>query len=181
MVRQLAADSPSGIKKGRTHADHFVVMNDPETLLAKASDILGASETLVAAGIFGLQDNYLALTADGAVGSAALGGGAVENVAGMHVARDLNAAAHGVTVRMLVAVTASHIHVLDWQTGSGPTRLLRSFERAGTAVEVKKFGLSRRLQLHDRVSGDALALTGSASRLSAEAKGDKAVLAALAR
>jgi hypothetical protein len=57
-----------------------------------------AGESLVAAGIFGLQDNYLALTAGG---------------------------------------------------------------------------------LQDRVSGDALALTGSDSPFSAEAKGDKAVLAVL--
>jgi hypothetical protein len=59
-------------------------------------------------------------------------------------------------------------------------RLLRSFDRGDTAVEVKKFGLSRRLHLHDRISGESIALTGSASALSAEAKGDKAVLAGLA-
>jgi hypothetical protein len=98
----------------------------------------------------------------------------------MHAARDLNAKSHGVTLRMLLVVTPRQIHVLDWQTGSGPTRLLRSFDRGSTIVEVKKFGLSRRLHLQDRISGDSLALTGSASALSAEAKGDKAVLSALA-
>ena len=80
---------------------------------------------------------------------------------------------------MLVAVTRTHIHVLDWITGSGPTQLLRSFDRSDTAVEIKKFGLSRHIHLQNRVSGDALGLTGSTSPISAEAKGDKAVLAAL--
>ncbi len=98
----------------------------------------------------------------------------------MHVARELNAENHGVTVRMLLAVTPTQLHILDWQTGSGPTRLLRTFPRATTSVEVKKFGLSRRLHLTDRNSGESLALTGSASALNAEAKGDKAVLKALA-
>ncbi len=158
-------------------------MNDPEALRAKAAVVLGAAEAIVAAGIFGMQDNYLALTAGGVVGGTVGGSGAtgvIGNVAGMHAARDLNAKSHGVTLRMLVVVTASQIHILDWQTGSGPTRVMRSFDRGNTTVEVKKFGLSRRLHLQDRVSGDSLALTGSASALSAEAKGDKAVLAALA-
>jgi hypothetical protein len=158
-------------------------MNDPEALRAKAALVLGGAETILAAGIFGMQDNYLALTAGGVVGGTVGGSGAtgvIGNVAGMHVARDLNAQSHGVTLRMLLAVTPTQIHILDWQTGSGPTRLLRSFERSSTTVEVKKFGLSRRLHLQDRISGDPLALTGSASALSAEAKGDKAVLAALA-
>ncbi len=158
-------------------------MNDPEALRAKAALVLGGAETILAAGIFGMQDNYLALTAGGVVGGTVGGSGAtgvIGNVAGMHVARDLNAQSHGVTLRMLLAVTPTQIHILDWQTGSGPTRLLRSFERSSTTVEVKKFGLSRRLHLQDRISGDSLALTGSASALSAEAKGDKAVLAALA-
>ena len=158
-------------------------MNDPEALRAKASAILGVPEPIVAAGIFGLQDSYLAVTAGGVAGSSVLGGVANDvlgNVAGMHAARALRADAQGVTVRMLVAVTPTHIHVLDWITGSGPTQLLRSFDRATTSVEIKKFGLSRRLHVHDTVSGDSLALTGSTSAISAEAKGDKAVLAALA-
>jgi hypothetical protein len=158
-------------------------MNEPEQLQAKAAAVLGADEPVVAAGIFGLQSSYLALTAGGVVGSAALGGGAggvAGNAIGMHAARELHADAQGVTVRMLVAVTPTHIHVLDWVTGSGPTRLLRSFDRAGSGVEIKKLGLSRRLNLHDTVSGDALPLTGSVSPISPEAKGDKAVLAALA-
>jgi hypothetical protein len=155
-------------------------MNDPETLRAKAADILGDGESLVAAGIFGLQDNYLAVTAGGVVGSTLLGGGLLGDAAGIHGGRAVNASSQGVTVRMLVAVSPTHIHVLDWLTGSGPTRLLRSFDRGNTTVEIKKFGLSRRVHLQDRVSGEALSLTGSNSRISAEQKGDKAVLAALA-
>jgi hypothetical protein len=158
-------------------------MNDPATLTAKANSVLGASEPFVAVGIFGLQDNYLALAAGGSFGNAVAGGvigGAIGNAAGMQLGRELNAQAKGVSVRMLVAVTPTRIHVLDWVTGSGPTRELRSFDRANTDVEVKKFGLSRHLHLHDRRTGDELKLTGSTSALSAEARGDKAVFAALA-
>ena len=153
-------------------------MNDPQTLRAKAASVLGATEPLEAVGIFGLQSNYLALTAGGVVGSTV--GGELGNLAGMHAARELDAASKGVSVRMLVAVTATHIQVLDWVTGSGPTRLMCSFNRVDTSVEIKKFGLSRRLNLHDRQSGESIGLTGSTSPMSAYAKADKAVLAALA-
>ena len=161
-------------------------MNDPETLRAKAVSVLGTTEPIVAVGIFGMQNNYLALTAGGVVGGSVGGvdgglvGGIAGNAVGMHAARELNAENHGVTLRMLVAITATELHILDWETGSGPTRVLRSFDRASLTVEIKKFGLSRRLHLTDSRSGESLALTGSASVLSAEAKGDKAVLAALA-
>lgn len=161
-------------------------MNAPEMLRAKAQSVLGTDEPVLAAGIFGLQDGYRAITAGGlagsSIGSAAVGGiagGVVGNVAGMHAARELRAEAQGVTVRMLVAVTEQHIHILDWATGSGPSEVLRSFDRAGTDVEIKKFGLSRRITLHSSADGHMLALTGTTAAFSAEAKGDKAVLSAL--
>jgi hypothetical protein len=164
-------------------------VNDPEQLRTKAAAVLDTNEPILAAGIFGLQDSYAALTAGGVLGGsvgARTGGGvigdlgsAVGNVAGMHAARDVRAASQGVTVRMLIAVTATHIHVLDWVTGSGPTHLLRSLDRSVTSVHIKKFGLSRRVHLHDTVAGQDLNLTGTTLSVSAEAKGDKAVLAAL--
>ena len=68
---------------------------------------------------------------------------------------------------------------LDWVTGSGPTQVLRSFDRRKTDVQIKKFGLSRRVHLHDNVTDQDLALTGTTLGVSPEAKGDKAVLAVL--
>ncbi len=155
--------------------------------MAKATAVLGPDEPLLAAGIFALQDGYLALAAGATIGSevtSLAGGGAllggVGAAAGMHVARDARAASQGLTERMLVAVSAEHIHILDWVTGSGPTRVLRTYVRASTDITMKRFGLSRHVTLHDRASDHSLKLSGTTARISAEAGGDKAVLAVLA-
>jgi hypothetical protein len=156
-------------------------MNDPAALHAKALAVLGPHETIVATGIFGLRNNYMALTAGGVAGSMLAPGlaGVLGNAVGMRAAQNINAHGKGVTVRMLVVVTPTHIHILDWMTGSGPRQVLRSFDRGNTTVEIKKFGLSRHLNLEDRLTGDSLALTGSTSGISPEGKGDKEVLAVL--
>jgi hypothetical protein len=46
-------------------------------------------------------------------------------------------------------------------------------------VIVRKFGLSRTIQLHDTVGGETLSLTGTTARFSALAAGDRLVLALL--
>ncbi len=157
-------------------------MNDEADLIAKAQGVLGADEPVLAAGIFGLEDDYVeagaAMVAGGAVGSVVddSTASALGAVAALHMSRDVRAAEQGVTVRMLLAVTATRIHVLDWKTGSGPTGELRSFDRATTAVQISKFGLSRHLALHDTSTGHDLTLTGSTAFYVNEAKGDKLVL-----
>ena len=161
-------------------------MNDPEALIGKATSILGAEEQILAAGIFGLKDDYVAVGMGTAAG-ASLGDALLSNplasgvgaAGGMHATRSALAASKGVTVRMLVAVTSGRIRVLDWETGAGPTRELLSFERSSTDVKVSKFGLSRHVELHDAVSGRSLVLSGSIAPFVSEAKGDKAVLTAL--
>lgn len=162
-------------------------MNSPEELVGKATAIVGATPAVITAGIFGLKDNYLAVGLGTATGASAadvlidnpLASG-VGAAAGMHATRSAVAASQGLTVRMLVAVTPDHIKVLDWETGSGPTRELLSFRRTSTEVKVTKFGLSRHVELHDSASGQSVVLTGSTAPFSAEAKGDKAVLKELA-
>ena len=77
---------------------------------------------------------------------------------------------------MLVAVTASAIHVLDRTELGTTTRELMRFDRATTAVQVTKFGLSRHLNLADGSAGTSVGLTGSAAFFSPEAAGDKLVL-----
>jgi len=155
-------------------------------LTATAQDLIGTDEQVTAAGVFGLQDNYAAITAAGAVESVAMpnsAGPALEGVGaavGVEAARQANAAAKGVTVRMLVAVTDASIHVFAMSPLGGQVeRQLMTFPRATTDVEVKKFGLSRHLNLTEQGSGQELHLTGSTAPFSPEAKGDKAVLAAL--
>ena len=156
-------------------------------LIAKAQQALGPDETVVTAGVFGLQDDYAAVTVGGLAGSAVaqeLPGGvttqAVGAAAGIHVARELNAESQGVTVRMLVAVTPTHIHLLSLGAVSNePGREVLRFDRSTTTCAQTSFGASRRLKLVDSTSGQEIGLTGSAAFFSAYAEGDKAVLQAL--
>jgi hypothetical protein len=161
-------------------------MHHRQDLVDAATTILGPDDPVLAAGIFGLQDQPVAVGAASVAGAAAgreldgaLGAGLGGAVA-IHTTREALAASQGLTVRMLVAVTATRIHVLDWVTGSGPTRELLSFDRSTTRVQVTTFGLSRRLHLADPTAGSDLALTGTTALFSAEAPGDKAVLRELA-
>lgn len=157
-----------------------------EDYVAEAQALIGPGETVEAAGVFGIQDDYkqIALaglatavaTPDGA-GPALDGIGAGASIA---IARDRTAEAEGVTVRMLLAVTESRVHVFSMhQIGGGPQALLMSFDRGSTEVEVKRFGLSRRIDLSDPQTGQHLGLTGNTAHFTYGAKGDKAVLEAL--
>jgi len=166
-------------------------MNSETELIEKAEQILGpntsTSDPVLAAGIFGLQTDYAAIAVAGVAGGV-LTGAVTDNPLAMgagvgvanHVARTAVAEGKGVTVRMLVAVTLESIHILDWVTGSGPTKELLSFERANTEVQITKFGLSRHLNFRDSAAGTSLGLTGSTAPFSAESKGDKLVLHLLA-
>jgi hypothetical protein len=157
-----------------------------EDYVAEAQALIGLEETVEAAGVFGLQDDYkgialggvataLVTPEDAGPGLAGLGAGA-----SIAISREKNAEAQGVTVRMLLAVTERSIHVMSMhQVGGGPQKLLISFDRARTKVEVHHFGLSRRIELTDPESGQHLGLTGNTARFTYGAKGDKAVLEAL--
>ena len=161
-------------------------MNSSTELISKSRAILGDGTEIVAAGIFGLKDDPLAVSAAGVAG-AGVGDlisdnpavAAATGVGAIHAARTTVAASQGLTVRMLVALSDTRIHILDWLTGAGPTKELVSFERTRTEVRVKKYGLSRRLTLRDTVSGRSLALTGTTAFFASESKGDKSVLSQL--
>lgn len=156
-------------------------------LIETAQTALGSDHTVVAAGVFGLQDNYKAIFAGGLASSAvadALPGGALTDgataAAGIHVTRQVVAETQGVTVRMLVAVTHESIHLFALgATGYEPKHELLAFNRATTTCEEKKFGASRKLKLSDSESGHEIGLVGSAAFFSPYAEGDKAVLSEL--
>jgi hypothetical protein len=156
---------------------------DEQALISDAARVIGGDEQILAAGIFGLQDDYAKLAVAGvATGSAAaaldvgpVGGGAVAGVT-IHETRRLNAEGKGLTTRMLVAVTAGSIHILDRTDLGETTRELMRFARASTAVQVTKFGLSRHLNLADESAGASIGLTGSAAFYVPETAGDKLVL-----
>jgi hypothetical protein len=157
-----------------------------EDYVAEAQQLIGPGETVEAAGVFGLQDDYKEIALGGvaaAVATPADAGPALAGIGGaaaIDVARRENAAAQGVTVRMLLAVTESSVHVFSMPAmGGGPQKLLMSFDRGHTEVETKRFGLARRVKLTDPQTGQHLGLTGNTARFTYGAKGDKAVLEAL--
>jgi hypothetical protein len=157
---------------------------DEQTLIADAAEVIGRGEEILAAGIFGLQDDYAKLAVAGVATGAAtaaldvtnpVAGGVAFGVA-THETRRLNAEGAGLTVRMLVAVTANAIHILDRTELGASTRELLRFDRASTAVQVTKFGLSRHLNLADEQAGTSIGLVGSAAFYVPETAGDKLVL-----
>lgn len=156
-------------------------------LVQKAQQALGDDHHVLAAGVFGLQDNYGAIMVGGLAGGAIaqeLPGGSVTDAAtaaaSVYVTRQVMADAKGVSVRMLVAVTDAAIvlFALD-SVGTTPHREVMRFGRATTTCKESKFGASRHLTLNDSATGQEIGLTGSAAFFSAYAEGDKAVLAEL--
>jgi len=163
-------------------------MSHPEDLIQACQSRLaqeGDSEAVIAAGAFALQDNYKAIAAGGAASSLLPGHdnplvAGLEGAGAIEASRQANAAAHGVTERMMVCVTEKTIYVFALRSpmGNDPQELLASFDRAGAEVEEKRFGLAKRLHITE--GEQKMFLQGSTSRISPDAGGDKAVLDVLA-
>jgi len=159
-------------------------MSDGANELAAAESFLGTEETVRAAGIFGLQDDYAAIAVAGAATGLALGAVGSDNpilagaTAGLtvHATRDAMAKRQGLTTRMLVAVTDRSIYVLDYPDSGIPTQEFFCFDRVHCTVQITKFGASRHLNLAEPATGEHIGLTGSTGFLSSVSKGDKAVL-----
>lgn len=164
-------------------------MRNEEKLIESARAFLageGIEQEVLAAGVFGLADDYKAIFAGSVVTSIALPEtdspllAGVEGAATVAGTREIAAKEQGLTVRILVAATADSIFLLSvGKLGSDPQRKLLEFERSNTDVEVHRFGLSKRLRLAERGGPNHVRLTGTTARFSAESAGDKAVLAEL--
>ncbi|MEI7624956.1 MAG: hypothetical protein WCK06_02295 [Actinomycetota bacterium] len=160
-------------------------MSNIEQLISSAKK-LSADTTVSAAGIFAFKDQYLKLVGWGTLGGVAGGalagalGDAVGSVEAMHAQRNNAAQERGFDgYRVLVAVGATEIHLFDWVTSEGASKLYYSIERASVEVSIKKFGLSRHLYLKNVTSAETLALQGNISPISSVSNGDKTVLRAL--
>ncbi len=162
-------------------------MSHPEDLIQACQSRLsqeGSADEVLAAGAFALQDNYKEIAAAGAASSLLPGHDSpllagLEGAGAIEASRYANAAAHGVSERMMVCVTEKEIYVFALRSpmGNDPQELLASFDRAGAEVEVKRFGLAKRLHITE---GDQkMFLQGSTARVSPDAGGDKAVLEVL--
>jgi hypothetical protein len=156
-----------------------------DQLIQEAQAIVG-EEPVQAAGYFALQDLIAAQIAGGTAG--AIGGSFLDQTAGSALgaafgglsAKKAYAESKGVTIQLIVAVTDTHIHVLNRDTDGRLADHVASFERATCEVSVEKFGLSRHITLTDPASGASLKLVGGVSPIAVTAKGDKAVLSLIA-
>ena len=159
-------------------------MPDLNDLVDEAQRFLGPASRVQAAGVLGLKDSYVALTAGSLAGSlltlpgADPAAGALAGVAGMRTAREARARTQGLSVRMLVAVTSTGVYLLEiGPVGITPTREALTLDRSTLAVGVKRFGLSRRITLDD--GHHRVELTGAVSPLSPYTAGTRALLGAL--
>ncbi|MBK5287750.1 MAG: hypothetical protein JJE46_04705 [Acidimicrobiia bacterium] len=158
--------------------------SDEQGLIQNAQAVLG-DERVLAAGTFALQDLVYAqaagLTAGGLLAESLPGAAdAAASVAASRTAVKAAAAAQGVTVKLIVAVTDAHIYVMKW--GPEPTndRIVHTFGRATTAVKITKFGLSRVVHLEDSSTGEEVELHASVARWTRQSGPDKHVLELLA-
>jgi hypothetical protein len=157
-----------------------------DQLIAQAVSVIGDDEQVLAAGVFGLAELLVAATAGtvagGVVGDVAAGsdGNVAGAVLGGIAAKKAYAESQGATVKLLVAVTEQHIHILNQDTDGRLPDVLATFVRAHAEVSITKMGLSRTIHLQDTVSGASLSLTGGLLPISPLAKGDKLVLDLLA-
>jgi len=176
-------------------------MTSTDDLRSRSASFLGAP--VEAAGIFS-AGSAIAASIVGAVGGATVAevsqrafeeaatdavvgevaGGVIDatvTVAGMRAAREVAAAAEGLTPVLLVAVTADRIVLMDWDgtsaSGTGPTRELVSFARAGTSITFGRIGVNRKVTFDD--GAKTTSITGALGWLSSGKDGKRAVLAAL--
>lgn len=161
-------------------------VGDEAELIANAQPVVGV-EPIISAGVFGLQDLMLPWIAGGTAGGLAAGqlGGAMAGAAGILLgnlaAKHAAAKRAGVTLKLTVAVTASKIHVINWGDADDPTRIVASFDRETTTADVRKFGLSRIVALHDVATDTEMRLHASVARWTSQSGPDQDVLAELAR
>jgi len=161
--------------------------NSSEALAAEAARVLGAAEPVQAAGIFGLQD-LMAAQMVGNVAGGVTAGVADAGVAGQALATGLGglaakkvaAAAQGVTLQLIVAVTEQHLYVLNRDAEGKLPDVVARFDRTTAHVQVSKFGLSRIITITGADGVESITLHGSAGPFSSFAKADAVVLHLLA-
>lgn len=161
-------------------------VGDEAELIANVQPVVGP-EPIVGAGVFGLQDLVLPWVAGGTAGGVLAGeaAGAMAGVAGVLLgqlaAKHAAAKRAGVTLKLVVAVTATKIHVINWGDASDTTRIVKTFDRSTTTADVRKFGLSRIVTLHDTATDTEMRLHASVARWTSQSGPDKDVLAELSR
>lgn len=167
-----------------------------EALITQAVSRITDEGPVLVAGIFGLANLIAGSTAGTAAGGVAgdtaagaadalgVGGmfGALLKIggalAGMRAGTHATASAQGASVRLLVAITAERIHVLNTGDADQQTEF-DAFDRSSVQIDTTTVGASRFLTLTDPETGHTLRLHGTLMPLSPLAEGDAAVFALL--
>lgn len=146
---------------------------DEAALIANAQGVIGDGETVRQAGVF----NRPAVN-NGMIDGDILGGVTGAVIGGMlaHKSQSKNGL---MTMKVIVAVTDEHIHVINWGEAADPNRIAHTFDRATTKVTSHHVGVSRSLKLADKESGVHIKLEGSAGRMLKQSGPDASVIEAL--
>ena len=145
--------------------------NSVDALVAEATQRIDSTEEVLAAGRFQVQ-SVGAAVGGGLIGST-LGGGSTGNVIGLMAGEKAYAESRGLTEQVLVAVTATHVLLLNGDTADRLPHLGAAFDRSTCKINVKSFGPILSLHFEDP-EGHKLKLNGSTL-----VKADRAVEALL--
>jgi hypothetical protein len=135
-------------------------------LIESAQPVLG-DEPIVAAGVFGLQH--------------LVSGASASDADWFTDPEDDASVGSPADVELIVAVTTERILVIRWGHDPGPERIVGTFARATTEVEIARFGLSRMIKLEDPASGAHIELHASVSPAARRGGPDQHVLEELVR
>jgi len=162
-------------------------MANAQQLIDIAQRVTPAGEQVLAAGVIAVQDDHLA-NALGSIGGSAAADELFDNAvaegvgaaAGIRAAREAHAAGQGVSLRMLLAVTADRIRLYRLgAAGEHPGEELIAFDRSSCEVDLSKFGASEHLDL--RQGDKEIQLTGGIGLLATYKDGNKKVVQELSR
>jgi len=162
-------------------------MASAQQLIDHARSVTPAGEDVLAAGVFAVQDDYVA-TAFAAIGGSAVADELFDNAvtdgvgaaAGVRAAREAHAAGQGVSLRMLLAVTPTHIRLYRLGAmGENPGEELMAFTRDSCKVDLSKFGASEHLDL--RQGDKEMKLTGGVGLLATYKDANKNVVQELSK
>ncbi len=151
-----------------------------------ASSAIG-DDPILAAGAFWPNGVNAEAMEHGTVGGHHLGAvlgpnlGAMVALAGAFAGRDEPEPDHYAMAKpLIVAVTATQIHIIEPAVESDSARIFKTFDRATTRVEIKHRGMSRIVVLADDEADQHFRLHASTAPYMKRSGPEKAVLAALA-
>ncbi len=155
-------------------------------LIAQAATVVG-DEVVLAAGAFWPNGVTRETMEAGTVGGHRLGAvfgpnlGVTMALAGAFTGRaEQDPTRYDMAKPLIVAVTATRIHLIEPAADGAPTRTFKTFARATTSVQIKHRGMSRIVVLDDNATDQHFRLHASTAPYMKRSGPEKAVLAALA-